>query len=71
MIDITLILPSRRQLEGKEKADIMLLAKLTKPDISFNSQRFSTDRYNICGKTYDFIYGLEEDVVVEEFVGRR
>lgn len=56
----------KRVLEGKEKENVLLLLKLTKPVIESNDQRCWYEKYIIGKKIYSVTYGIEEEPIVEE-----
>ena len=57
-----------RRIEGQERRELMVMFALMAPIGDSNNQRFITEEYVIGGKTYNVIYGMESDPVVEEIV---
>lgn len=60
--------PEHRRIEGQERSELMLMFALMTPTSESNNQRFITEEYNIAGKEYHVIYGMETDPVVEEIL---
>lgn len=58
--------PEHRRVEGQERSELMLMFALMTPVSESNNQRFITEEYNIAGREYHVIYGMETDPVVEE-----
>jgi hypothetical protein len=58
--------PPRRQIEGQEYIDLMLLMKMIDPISSSNNQRTMTDEYVLGGKRYHVTYGLSDEPELEE-----
>ena len=58
--------PPKRQLEGEEYKNMMLILSLKEPVRSSNNQRFWTDEYEHNGRKYDVTYGIEDEPILEE-----
>jgi hypothetical protein len=59
--------PPKRGLAGKEYDQIWLLLQMLEPIKVSNNQRTWTDEYELNGKRYDVIYGLEDRPIIEVF----
>jgi len=60
--------PEHRRIGGQERSELMLMFALMTPVSESNNQRFITEEYNIAGREYHVIYGMETDPVVEEVI---
>lgn len=60
--------PPKRQLEGKERDQVMLLLTMMEPVRETNNQRSWCAEYNMGGKRYDVHYFPGEEPFIEEYL---
>lgn len=58
--------PPKRQLEGEEYKNMMLILSLKEPIRSSNNQHCWTDEYEHNGRKYEITTGIEGEPILEE-----
>ena len=59
--------PTKRMLEGNERAQVWMFIQMSTPVRNSNNQRFWTDEYLIGKTRYDVTYGVEDEPIIEVY----